>query len=89
MGLSMNILFAIRIVLALTFLVIVQTKPVYAYLDPGTGSLILQSLLAFVAGALVFFQAFKNKIRAIFNSKRRRKLGEEGISPDGTNPKTE
>lgn len=33
--------------------VLLGTEPAWAYLDPGTGSLILQSLIAGIAGALV------------------------------------
>jgi hypothetical protein len=34
----------------------------FGYLDPGSGSLILQALLGGVAGMVVAFKAFKNKI---------------------------
>lgn len=38
-------------------------RPVYAYLDPGTGSFFLQMLLAGLLGALFFLKSFW---RAIF-----------------------
>ena len=37
-----------------------------AYLDPGTGSLILQALLASLAGAVVAITAYWQKIRTFF-----------------------
>jgi hypothetical protein len=37
-----------------------------AYLDPGTGSLILQALVAALAGAVVVITSYWQKIRALF-----------------------
>ncbi len=37
-----------------------------AYLDPGTGSLILQALVAALAGAVVVITSYWQKIRAFF-----------------------
>ncbi len=37
-----------------------------AYLDPGTGSLILQALVASLAGAVVAITAYWQKIRTFF-----------------------
>ena len=49
------------------------TVNAYAYLDPGTGSLILQLILggvaAFFATVGVFFSRIKSNIKKIFNSK--------------------
>tara|TARA_Y100001935_G_C17262796_1_gene487433 strand:- start:911 stop:1126 length:216 start_codon:yes stop_codon:yes gene_type:complete len=49
------------------------TVNAYAYLDPGTGSLILQLILGGVAAFLttvgVFFSRIKSNIKKIFNSK--------------------
>ena len=43
-----------KLVIGLIFLGAVSvTSPAYAYLDPGTGSMLLQMLLGGVAGALV------------------------------------
>lgn len=40
--------------------------PAYAYLDPGTGSMIVQILLGGVAGALVVGKLYWARIQAIF-----------------------
>ena len=40
----------------------------YAYLDPGTGSMILQMIAAIVAGLLAFSQYIKIKIKKLFGS---------------------
>ena len=41
----------------------------YAYIDPGTGSIILQGFLAFVAFIVAFSKKVKNKIKNFFNKK--------------------
>jgi hypothetical protein len=42
-----------------------------AYLDPGTGSLILQALVAALAGAIVVITSYWQKIRALFRRSSR------------------
>jgi len=42
-----------------------------AYLDPGTGSLILQALVAALAGAVVVITSYWQKIRAFFRRSSR------------------
>jgi hypothetical protein len=44
------------------------TAPAYAYLDPGTGSMLLQLLLGGVAGALVIGKLYWARIKSIFGS---------------------
>lgn len=38
----------------------------HAYLDPGSGSLIIQAVLAAVAGAAVLLRTYWDKVRALF-----------------------
>ncbi len=40
--------------------------PAYAYLDPGTGSMLVQLLLGGVAGALVIGKLYWQRIKAFF-----------------------
>jgi hypothetical protein len=40
--------------------------PAYAYLDPGTGAMILQAVFGGVAGALVFGRIFWGRIKSFF-----------------------
>jgi hypothetical protein len=42
-----------------------------AYLDPGTGSLILQALVASIAGAVVAITAYWQKIKTFFKRSTR------------------
>jgi len=41
------------------------TSPAYAYLDPGSGSFILQMILAFLVSILVFFRSALYKIKEL------------------------
>ena len=69
----MNILrFLIVILLALA------TEPVFAYLDPGTGSMLLQVILGGVAAVAVAIKLFWYKIRAAVG------LGKKSSAEDET-----
>ena len=41
--------------------------PALAYIDPGTGSMLLQSLFAAVAAALVFGRTIWHKVKSLFS----------------------
>jgi hypothetical protein len=43
--------------------------PAYAYLDPGTGSMLLQLLLGGVAGALVVGKLYWQRVKDLFGGK--------------------
>jgi hypothetical protein len=54
-----------------------------AYLDPGTGSLILQAVVAALAGAVVVITSYWQKIRALFRrSSRDSELSDNAPSDD-------
>ena len=50
----------------LLFLVAIFTRDVHAYLDPGTGSLVFQTVVAALAAAAYGFRSYWGKIRAFF-----------------------
>ncbi len=50
------------------FIIFLFCNNAYAYLDPGTGGIILQALIAIFAGAVFYFRQTLNKIKSI-NSK--------------------
>ena len=52
--------------MAVVVLIVCAVEPAYAYLDPGTGSILLQAVLATVAGALVSLKLYGQKIRIFF-----------------------
>ena len=45
-------------------------QPAHAYLDPGTGSMLLQGLLAGIAGAAVVLRLYWAKLKALFSGQR-------------------
>lgn len=59
------------VVCRLVILVLVgicYVSPAYAYLDPGTGSIILQGLLAAIAGATAALGVYWQRIKCLFSS---------------------
>ncbi|HDQ26056.1 MAG TPA: hypothetical protein ENN43_04840 [bacterium] len=52
--------------------------PVHAYLDPGTGSYILQMIIAGIAGALLTIKIFWNNIMMFFGKLFKGKKGRDG-----------
>jgi hypothetical protein len=42
-------------------------SPAYAYLDPGTGSILLQAVLAGIAAGITTISLYWKKIKAIFS----------------------
>jgi energy-converting hydrogenase Eha subunit C len=49
------------------FLGLITPTLAFAYLDPGTGSLLFQSLLVILFGIPVFLKAFRQKIITAFD----------------------
>ncbi len=47
---------------------LVHAPSVHAYLDPGTGSMIVQMFLAAIAGVLVTINLWWHKIKSFFSS---------------------
>jgi F0F1-type ATP synthase membrane subunit a len=43
--------------------------PAYAYLDPGTGSILIQLLMGGVAGAMVIVKLYWQRVKDFFSSK--------------------
>jgi hypothetical protein len=66
---------AALLVLAASFAAV--PKPVYAYIDPGTGSLVIQAVLAAVltvgVTAKVFWHQIKEKYRKLFHKDEQEK----------------
>ena len=58
--------------------IILLPSNAYAYLDPGTGSIILQAILGFIAAAIasisVYWTKFKMLINKIFKKKKKKKI---------------
>ena len=52
--------------LFLIFSLIAYTSPAYAYLEPGTGSMLLQGLIAGLAAIMSFLSIYWQKVKAFF-----------------------
>lgn len=55
-------------------------RPAFAYLDPGTGSILLQALLGGVAGGLVILKLYWTRIKELFGHKPQKAPAEEGVA---------
>jgi hypothetical protein len=56
--------------IVITALAMLLSSPAYAYLDPGTGSILLQGLLAALAAASAAVAAFWSQIRRLLSGRR-------------------
>ena len=54
----------------------------FAYLDPGTGSIILQGLIAGLAAAAVVMKTYWYRIKSFFGKTESKSLLEEDEEPD-------
>lgn len=63
----------IKYLIYLSFFIIFPSNA-FAYLDPGTGSIILQAILGFIAATIatvsIYWTKFKTIISKIFNKKK-------------------
>ena len=51
----------------------------YAYLDPGTGSIILQAILGFIAAAIASISVYWTKFKMLINKIFKKKKEEENL----------
>jgi hypothetical protein len=59
--------------------------PAAAYIDPGTGSMLLQMFAAGVAGAIFYFRELRIKVLSLF-SRREAHAAEDGTEPPSGDP---
>ena len=72
---------AALILLIVTFFL---ANPAHAYLDPGTGSMILQMILGGIAGAAMVARLYWKRIREIFGFRdAEESAGAEAVERDG------
>lgn len=69
------------------FLSVALASPAFAYLDPGTGSMILQAVGAVLVTCLVFFQGLRQRIKSFFM--RSKKSGDSTEADKANTDKTE
>lgn len=56
--------------LLVALLLLLPAPPAEAYLDPGTGSIVLQAVIATVAAAAVALKLYWTRLKALFGRKR-------------------
>ena len=65
-----------KFILLLCLYIMINPTIAYAYLDPGTGSIILQAIIGFIAASItaisVYWIKFKSIISRIFLKKRKK-----------------
>jgi len=72
---------------AMVVAVLVHQAPSHAYIDPGTGSLVLQGLIAFIVGATFALKNFyRTKVKAFLDFILRRPAPKD--DPADADPKT-
>ena len=54
----------IQIILAVIFLCIITVQRTYAYLNPGTGSMVIQILVASFIGAIYMIKIFWKRVKS-------------------------
>lgn len=57
----------IKILAALSVVMILAPVPAFAYLDPGTGSMIIQGIIGAIAGIMVAGKLYWTKISSFFS----------------------
>ena len=67
--------------LALTLLTMGRPDAAYAYVEPGTGSMLLQALLALVAGALVMAKIYWQRLKTWFFRSPSREETQSHVEP--------
>lgn len=63
-----NFKLVLRLTIALTLLSLVVPQTAFAYLDPGSGSYILQVLIGVLAGVLLAVKIFWGRIKTFFSN---------------------
>lgn len=55
-----------QVVRLVTLFLLLSVTPAYAYLDPGTGQMLIQGLIAAAVGGLVVLRTYWAKLRSFF-----------------------
>mgnify|MGYP001225033226 FL=1 len=57
----------------LSFIIIFSSTHAYAYIDPGTGSIILQAIIGAIAATSLTIKIYWQKIKVFFKKKKKHK----------------
>jgi hypothetical protein len=66
-------------------LLVAWHRPAYAYLDPGTGSMILQGIIGAVVGGLIALKLYWARLKDFFAGRRARRAAKSPDRPSNSN----
>jgi len=69
-----------RILIMVITLLLILPAPSFAYLDPATGSMIIQGIIGAVAGLLVAVKLYWGKLTSFFSRNKKSDTGDEKSS---------
>lgn len=69
-------------VMPLTVAILFVSSPALAYVDPGSGTLIIQMLVAAGVGAMFYFRQFREKLKSLFTRQPDAEIEEADSSKD-------
>ena len=72
----------IKILCNFSFVFFLLTCPVYAYLDPGTGNIIIQAILAFIATTITTLSFYWTKVKIFLSKLFKRNKSEKEKNSD-------
>ena len=72
----------IKILCKISFVFFLLTGPVYAYLDPGTGNIIIQAILAFIATTITTLSFYWTKVKIFLSKLFKRNKSEKEKNSD-------
>lgn len=70
------------LILSLAMCALIFPRPAHAYLDAGTGSYLIQIVIAFIAGGLFVFKAFWRKVWLFFKRNKKSTVAPASQNPD-------
>ena len=71
------------------FCLLVFSLPAFAYVEPGTGSMLLQGLLAGAAGLVVVLKIYWYRIKGFFSGGTQTEIPAESEAPKKPEPDSE
>lgn len=77
----------IRQVALAAALVVVGAGPAQAYIDPGTGSMLLQVIGAGIAGGIFYFRELRIKVMSLFSRHEAPPADDASEPPPGDSPR--
>ena len=73
----MNVYFVITVPVAALCALLICAAPAYAYLDPATGSMVIQAVIAGVAAVSVSVGIFWKRLKSFFDRNKENNSGDK------------